>query len=56
MFQKPGGHLPKNQEHVGALIIMIKSIDETKCTGCGICVQSCALDTIRLDEVKGGIA
>jgi NAD-dependent dihydropyrimidine dehydrogenase PreA subunit len=34
---------------------MIKKIDETKCTGCGICVDACPLDTLRLDE-KGAKA
>lgn len=29
---------------------MISFIDENKCTGCGICVKSCGVDVIRLDE------
>jgi NAD-dependent dihydropyrimidine dehydrogenase PreA subunit len=29
---------------------MIKSIDHTKCTGCGICVEICNMDVIRLNE------
>ncbi len=29
---------------------MIIKIDETKCTGCGICVDTCPLDTLRMDE------
>jgi len=29
---------------------MIKEIDEEKCTGCGICVELCPLDTLRMDE------
>ena len=32
---------------------MIAKIDDTKCTGCGICVESCALDTLRLDPDTG---
>ena len=28
---------------------MIKEISEEKCTGCGRCVDACALDTLRLD-------
>jgi NADPH-dependent glutamate synthase beta subunit-like oxidoreductase/Pyruvate/2-oxoacid:ferredoxin oxidoreductase delta subunit len=28
---------------------MITSIDDVKCTGCGICVERCPLDTLRLD-------
>lgn len=30
----------------------IQSIDEDKCDGCGICVNSCPLDVIRMDEKK----
>lgn len=29
---------------------MITRIDEEKCTGCGICVDTCPLDTLRLNE------
>ena len=29
---------------------MISSIDQKKCIGCGICVDRCPLDTLRLDE------
>ena len=29
---------------------MIESIDQSKCIGCGICVNKCPLDTIRLDS------
>ncbi len=29
---------------------MITKIDETKCTGCGLCVETCPLDTLRMDE------
>lgn len=31
---------------------MITKIDEAKCTGCGICVENCPLDTIRLDPFR----
>ena len=29
---------------------MITEIDEMKCTGCGICVDVCPLDTLSMDE------
>ena len=29
---------------------MITEIYETKCTGCGICVDVCPLDVFRMDE------
>jgi len=29
---------------------MIASIDETKCDGCGICIEACPIDTLRMDE------
>ena len=29
---------------------MIQHIDDSKCVGCGVCVQKCPLDTIRLNE------
>jgi NAD-dependent dihydropyrimidine dehydrogenase PreA subunit len=29
---------------------MITGIDETKCNGCGLCVDLCPLDTLRMDE------
>ena len=32
---------------------MISNIDRTKCTGCGICVELCIMDVIRLDEEEG---
>ena len=28
----------------------IEKIDNDLCTGCGICVNSCAVDVIRMDE------
>jgi len=28
----------------------IEYIDENLCTGCGICVESCPMDVIRMDE------
>ena len=35
---------------------MISSIDEEKCTGCGSCVKTCALDVFRLDTRNEKIA
>ena len=32
--------------------IRIKSIDEAVCTGCKLCVESCMMDVIYLDEEK----
>jgi len=32
---------------------MIKSIDQDKCTGCGICADICPVDTFRIDSDKG---
>lgn len=32
---------------------MISKIDHTKCTGCGICVEICITDVIRLNEEEG---
>jgi len=29
---------------------MITKIDETKCNGCGICVETCPVDILRMDE------
>ena len=29
---------------------MITGIDKTICTGCGICVDRCPLDTLRMDD------
>lgn len=31
----------------------IKYIDPEKCNGCGLCVQICAMDVIRIDEKTG---
>lgn len=31
---------------------MIRSIDKEKCVGCGICVERCPLDTLRLGTDK----
>ena len=31
----------------------IEKIDESLCTGCGICVDDCPLDVIRMAEDKG---
>lgn len=31
----------------------IHSINEELCTGCGICVASCPMDVIRMDQVMG---
>ncbi len=30
----------------------IERIDESLCDGCGICVEGCPMDVIRLDEEK----
>jgi NAD-dependent dihydropyrimidine dehydrogenase PreA subunit len=30
----------------------IKQIDTDLCTGCGICVNSCPMDVIRMDEAN----
>lgn len=32
---------------------MIQSIDPEKCTGCGVCVEVCPLDTLRINEASG---
>ena len=29
---------------------MVVSIDQANCTGCGVCVDICPLDVIRMDE------
>jgi ferredoxin len=33
---------------VGRGLNMITAIDETRCTGCGICFDSCPLDVLKL--------
>lgn len=33
---------------------MIETIDLEKCTGCGICIDRCPLDTLRLKESSNG--
>ena len=30
----------------------IEKIDENLCNGCGICVDTCPMDVIRLDKIK----
>lgn len=35
---------------------MIRSIDKEKCVGCGICVERCPLDTLRLGADKKHIS
>ncbi|MDF7801107.1 ferredoxin family protein [Pontiellaceae bacterium B1224] len=30
----------------------VSCIDENKCMGCGICVESCPMDVLRLDKTK----
>ena len=31
----------------------VQPINEEICTGCGICVASCPMDVIRMDEERG---
>lgn len=35
---------------------MITTIDQTKCTGCGICEEACPLDAIRLNTITEDIS
>ncbi len=35
---------------------MIKAIDESFCTSCGLCVDICQMDVLRLDQGKAHIA
>lgn len=30
----------------------IKCIDTDRCTGCGICVESCPMDVLRMDDER----
>jgi len=30
----------------------IERIDEGQCNGCGICIDSCSMDVIRMDEER----
>jgi NAD-dependent dihydropyrimidine dehydrogenase PreA subunit len=32
------------------MTMSIKEIDQDLCTGCGICVESCSVDVIRMDD------
>jgi NAD-dependent dihydropyrimidine dehydrogenase PreA subunit len=32
--------------------MVIERIDPEKCTGCGICIDTCSADVIRLDETN----
>jgi len=31
---------------------MISKIDQMKCTGCGICVEICVMDVLRMDTAR----
>jgi len=35
---------------VEEIIMSIEKIDQELCNGCGICVNSCPMDVIRMDE------
>ena len=37
-------------------VLVIKEIDPYRCTGCGVCVQSCMNDVIRMKGGKARIA
>lgn len=32
---------------------MIRKIDEQRCNGCGLCVEACPMDVLRLEEKDG---
>jgi NAD-dependent dihydropyrimidine dehydrogenase PreA subunit len=32
------------------MTMSIKEIDQDLCTGCGICIESCSVDVIRMDD------
>ncbi len=31
----------------------VQSLDETLCNGCGLCVQGCPMDVLRMDAESG---
>jgi len=35
---------------------MTVEVDKEKCTGCGICVESCALNAIKIEDGKAVIS
>ena len=37
-------------------VLIIKEIDHHRCIGCGVCVQSCMNDVIRMKGSKANIA
>ncbi len=41
---------PPGGGRLARTMAMIQHIDDAKCVGCGVCVQKCPLDTIRLNE------
>jgi NAD-dependent dihydropyrimidine dehydrogenase PreA subunit len=30
----------------------VEKIDENLCTGCGVCVEDCSMDVLRMDETS----